>query len=337
MSLPRRSHPVAAATESPCRCRDGAATANCAHPVVTATADGPSWSDGRPALDRSSQHARRSPVIHAQLDWQQGTALTAALVAARVAAPRAPRLRRAAPYLGEAACLAALYSLWQLAGSVSLFSTRGAFQRGLWLERLQHDVGLPSERLAQQAVIGHPLLAEACNIYYATMHFTALGIFLVWLFVRHRADYPFVRNVIVVLTAVSLVIQFVPVAPPRLLPQLGMVDLAAQYGQSVYQLAGVSVDELGAMPSVHVGWALLIGWAVIRFGHGRARWLVLAHPIVTVFVVAATANHFWLDGIVAAFILTGSIAVVRTIGAGTRRLSREADPSSASPAPVASS
>lgn len=273
-------------------------------------------------------------MIHAQLDWQQGAALTVGLVAARVTAARLPRLRRAAPYFGEAACLAALYSLWQLAGSLSLFGTRGAFRRGLWLERVQHDLGLPSERLAQQSVIGHPLLAEACNLYYATMHFTALGIFLVWLFARHRADYPFVRNVIVVLTAVSLLVQFVPVAPPRLLPQLGMVDLAAQYGQSVYQLAGVSVDELGAMPSVHVGWALLIGWAVVRFGRGRTRWLVLGHPLVTIFVVAATANHFWLDGIVAAAILIASIAVLRAVGATVRRPAPQPELASGAPAQV---
>ena len=261
-------------------------------------------------------------MIHAQLDWQQAAGLALALISARLVAGRSDRLRRSAPYFAEAAYIAGLYALWQLAGSLSLLSTDGAFCRGLWIEHLQHELGLPGERGAQGLVLGHPLLAQGCNLYYATMHFTALGVFLVWLFVRHREHYSFVRNVLALITAVSLVIQFVPVAPPRLLPQLGLVDLAAQYGQSVYRLTGVTVDELAAMPSVHVGWALLIGWAVIRYGRGRARWLVLFHPIVTVFVVVATANHYWLDGIVAGLILVGSIAIVGTISRHPIRLPR---------------
>ena len=57
------------------------------------------------------------------------------------------------------------------------------------------------------------------------------------------------------------------------------------------------------MPSVHVAWALLVGLGVVMVSSSRARWLVLAHPIVTILVVVATGNHFWLDGIVAAALL----------------------------------
>ncbi len=141
------------------------------------------------------------------------------------------------------------------------------------------------------------------------MHFAALGVLLLWLFARHRRRYPEVRTVLVLLTAGSLLIQLVPVAPPRLLP--GYVDTATRYGQSVYGVAGLSVDQLGAMPSVHVGWALLVGWAVVRVSPSRYRWWVLAHPVLTVFVVVATANHFWLDGIVAAALLASGIALLR--------------------------
>ena len=65
------------------------------------------------------------------------------------------------------------------------------------------------------------------------------------------------------------------------------------------------------MPSVHVGWALLVGWAVIEVSPSRYRWWVLIHPALTIFVVVATANHFWLDGIVAALLLAASIGLVR--------------------------
>jgi hypothetical protein len=114
------------------------------------------------------------------------------------------------------------------------------------------------------------------------------------------------------------------VAPPRLLPQLGFVDTAAQYGESVYAISTITVDQLSAMPSVHVAWALLVGWAAIGISASRYRWWVLAHPALTIFVVVATANHFWLDGIVAALLLAGSIGLVRLTGgrlAGFLRLS----------------
>jgi len=185
----------------------------------------------------------------------------------------------------------------------------GAFSRARWIARAEHG-WLPSERSAQGLLVHSELLTRAANWYYAAMHFTALGLLLLWLFARHRDRYPAVRNVLVLLTASSLLIQLVPVAPPRLLPGLGFVDTAARYGESVYSMSAITVDQLSAMPSVHVGWALLVGWAVLRISASRYRWWVLIHPVLTVFVVVATANHFWLDGIVAALLLAGSIGLV---------------------------
>jgi len=261
-------------------------------------------------------------VQNLQLGWRPAVALSvvlaggavvAPMLAARVAAERSRigRLGRAArPYLRESALVAALYALWQLAASLSVGHGAGAFSRARWIVRFEHG-WLPSERSAQR-LLGHSeLLTRAANWYYAAMHFAALGLLLLWLFARHRDRYPRVRNVLVLLTASSLLIQLVPVAPPRLLPGLGFVDTAARYGESVYSMSAVTVDQLSAMPSVHVGWALLVGWAVLRISSSRYRWWVLIHPVLTMFVVVATANHFWLDGIVAAVLLAASIGAVR--------------------------
>jgi hypothetical protein len=255
-----------------------------------------------------------------QLGWQPAAALSAGLLAgaAGVRLPsRASRFRlpeRAVPYLREAGLVAALYALWQLACSVSVLGSAGAFSRARWILRLERAGRLPSEHGTQRLITGHPVLTQSANWYYAAMHFTALGALLLWLFARHRARYPEVRNVLVLLTASSLLIQLLPVAPPRLLPELGYVDTAARYGQSVYDLSGISLDQLAAMPSVHVGWSLLVAWAVLRVSASRFRWWVLAHPVLTVFVVVVTANHFWLDGIVAAALLALSIALLRLAG-----------------------
>jgi hypothetical protein len=236
------------------------------------------------------------------LTWQQSGVLCAGLLAtaATLHVSGRPRVRVLIPYARETAIIAGLYALWQLAGTLSVLGTSGAFARARWIERVQHDVGLPAERSVQNAITGHPLLVQACNYYYATMHFGALFVFLLWLFLRHRDRYPRIRLTLALLTLVSLVIQLLPVAPPRLLP--GYIDTAAQYGQSVYSL-GLAPDQLSAMPSLHVGWAVLIAWSVVRVSDSPWRWLVVLHPACTAYVVAATANHFWLDGVVAVLVL----------------------------------
>ncbi|HEV7192017.1 MAG TPA: phosphatase PAP2 family protein [Jatrophihabitantaceae bacterium] len=246
------------------------------------------------------------------LTWQQSAALAGALfVIAFVLRQVATRWTTAAfPFVAEIGMLSLLYALWQLAGTLSLLGTNGAFARARWLVRVEHDLHLPSEARVQHLVLHHPLLVQACNLYYASMHFGVLFVFLLWLFLRHRDDYRSVRLTLVLLTATCLVIQLVPVAPPRLLP--AFVDTAAQYNQSVYSL-GLGTDQLSAMPSVHVGWAVLVAWAVIRLGRSRWRWLVVLHPLATVFVITATANHFWLDGLGAVAVLILCVGAQRFV------------------------
>jgi hypothetical protein len=245
------------------------------------------------------------------LGWQQAGGLTAALTTAHAGAKRLRPWASIAPFLREAAVVAGLYCLWQLAGTLSVLGTEGAFSRARWIIRVQRAWQLPSELSAQRLILGHPLLEQGSNWYYAGMHFTGLGVLLVWLFLRHRDRYRDVRNAVVVFSAVSLLVQLIPVAPPRMCPELGFIDTAQRDGQSVYSFSAIRVDQLGAMPSVHVGWALLVAWAAVTISGSRWRWWVLAHPLLTVFVVVATANHFWLDGIVAAIIVGAASVVVR--------------------------
>jgi len=247
------------------------------------------------------------------LSWPQGAGLAVGLVAATVALGHSgPRWRRMSPVAGEAAIIAGLYALWQLAGTLSAVGPQGAYAHGEWILRFEHG-WLPSERDTQRWVLPHRWLGEFCNLYYAGVHFAALGALLLWVFLRHRRYYPRLRLTTVILTASCLLIQLIPVAPPRLLASgYGFVDLASVYGQSVY--SGTGVDELSAMPSVHVGWAMLVALITIRVSVSRWRWLVLAHPVITVFVVTATANHYWLDGIVAIVLLAAAEGVQSGVG-----------------------
>ncbi len=238
------------------------------------------------------------------LTWQQAAVLTSvlAVVAAALTVAPAGGLRRAAPFAREATMIAGLYSLWQLAGTLSVLGTDGAFSRANWIERTERAWHLPSEAAVQRALTGNDTVARAANLYYATMHFGGLFVFLIWLFVRHRDRYRQVRRVLALTTLVCLAIQLIPVAPPRLLTGYGYVDTAEKYHQSVYGL-GFGADQLSAMPSVHVAWAVLIAIATARIGRGPWRWLGTVHAVLTSVVVVATANHFWADGIVAVGVL----------------------------------
>jgi len=144
---------------------------------------------------------------------------------------------------------------------------------------------------------------------------------------------------LVVFTGASLAIQLIPVAPPRMLPRTGLVDTGVLYHQSAYaSVGGFNADQLSAMPSVHVGWAILVATAVIGTARSRWRWLAVLYPVLTTLAVVVTANHFWLDGIVAGLLL-GLVLAVQAAGrralggrAGGRRRAALSAPGPAGPA-----
>jgi hypothetical protein len=259
---------------------------------------------------------------HYALAASCGLFIAAAVIKAGRRAGRMPG--RSAPWAlwggvaWESALLFGLYALWQFAGSFTVMGTSGALPRGRWLWDAERVLHLPSETAVQRLVLPHPLLVQACNLYYDILHFPLLGACLIWLYARHRADYPRIRTTVALFTGVSLLIQLIPVAPPRLLASTGMVDTAVQYGQSVYAWSGgFDADEFSAMPSVHVGWALIVAIAVITVSRSRWRWLATAYPVLTLLVVVVTANHFWLDGI-AAGLLVALVLVVQQAARGLR-------------------
>jgi hypothetical protein len=63
------------------------------------------------------------------------------------------------------------------------------------------------------------------------------------------------------------------------------------------------------LPSIHVGWALLIGVAMVRCGGRLASVVGVTHAVLTVCVVVLTANHYWFDGVTAATVLAVAIAM----------------------------
>lgn len=260
----------------------------------------------RPAGSRTAGTGVGDTVPHLMLTWQTAAGGAAFLVLAGVLTLRfahAPRLRTIAPFVREAGVMLGLYALWQFAGGWSLGHTDRALARGYWVWSTERNWHLPSEAVLQHNVLHDSVLLQACNIYYATMHFGMLIAMLLWLYGRHRSSYGRIRTTIVLTTSACLLVALIPVAPPRLL-SVGMVDTAEAYKESVYSVGSViGADQYSAMPSVHVAWAAIVPLAVITVSRSKWRWLALLHFFITVYVVIVTANHFWADGIVAVLLL----------------------------------
>src|SRR5438128_1620395 len=132
------------------------------------------------------------------MSWQHAgeTAAVLAVIGAGLALSKRSRVRTVGALLRETAMIGVLYGLWQLAGKISVTTGEpGAFERARWIQGFERHLPLPSERTVQHAVLGHRLVVETTNLYYASMHFSMMFVFLFWLFVWHREHYRPVRQV----------------------------------------------------------------------------------------------------------------------------------------------
>ena len=187
--------------------------------------------------------------------------------------------------------------------------------RDVWhFERLVH---LPSEYSLQQAAMGHEWLIKLTNCYYAYVHFPITAACLIWMWIWRPEHYVRTRRMLAWLTAAALVVHLLmPLAPPRMLTTMGMVDTGKLFGPEVYgsPASDTLTNQYAAMPSLHVGWALAVAIALIGATNSRWRRLWLLHPIVTLFVVLVTGNHYGLDAVV----VTVLLSVVLAFQAGWR-------------------
>ncbi len=251
------------------------------------------------------------------LPWQWAVGMSAGLAVVAWAPPIPLAGRKWWPagraVAAETAIVLVLYAVWMRAGQLDPLGTEGGLERGLRVWDVERWLHLPREQWLQRGPLGRATVLQASNLYYAGMHVPAMGVFLVWMFFRHRDRYPVWRTTLALTTLACLVVRYVPVAPPRFYPQLGFADTALEYGQSVYGPPGAGVSgQLAAMPSIHVAWAVLIGAACWRAARSRWRWLGPAHAALTVYAVTSTANHWWLDGLVgAAFLMPAFLVASR--------------------------
>lgn len=160
----------------------------------------------------------------------------------------------------------------------------------------QRALGITPEYALQRLTLSNGWLLRLVNTLYLYAHLPVLIAVGVWLYVARPQAYPWFRNAFLLTAIFGLMIYVLyPVAPPRFLP--GFTDTLAQAGANLDGSAiGPFYNPYAAMPSLHVGWSLLAGIAMVAYG--RAWWLRAVGiflPVVMAFVVMMTGNHYLLD------------------------------------------
>lgn len=146
----------------------------------------------------------------------------------------------------------------------------------------------------------HRGLALPMSDFYDTAHFVVTFGVVLLLWWRYPDLYRPLRNSLVLINVIGFAIFWLyPLAPPRMLPTAGFVDLVAvthAFGSWRTSAMASQANELAAMPSLHLAWACWTSLAVWRMFPGR-RWrpVLIAYPLMVAVVVMATANHFLFD------------------------------------------
>lgn len=210
-----------------------------------------------------------------------------------------------------------------LAGVLVYFGVRGvtvtdaqeALRHALDVVALERSLGVYVEPSLQALVLGSDWLVDVMNWVYIWGHWPVIAVVLLWLFFAHPAGYRRTRNAMLISGGVGLVIfASFPVAPPRL-AGLGLIDTVTEHSSAYRVLQPPAfVNQYAAIPSLHVGWDLLMGLAVYTYArHLAVRIAGLALPVLMVSAVLLTANHYVIDAAVGAALVLASMAAARRI------------------------
>ncbi|MGW0475599.1 phosphatase PAP2 family protein [Streptomyces coeruleorubidus] len=214
----------------------------------------------------------------------------------RLRTPRRPR------FWFEILLIAVSYWTYSLIRNAVPEQKAEALRNADWIWQAEHALGIAVEESVNRAVNSVTWLIIGMNYYYATLHFVVtLGV-LVWLYRRHPGRYAATRMVLFATTAVALVGYYLyPLAPPRLMNGVGFIDTVMVH-QTWGSMASGDLkhmsNQYAAMPSMHIGWSVWCGLTICALATiPWVRVLGLLYPALTLVVIVATANHFWLDAV----------------------------------------
>jgi membrane-associated phospholipid phosphatase len=220
-----------------------------------------------------------------------------------------PRWRAALRTVAADACVVVL-------GIVVYFGTRGltagspevAQRHAEDILALEAALGLDVEASLQALVLDLDPLVTLANWVYIWGHWPVIAATLVWLALQNRTVFLRLRNAMIASGGLGLCVYTTyPVAPPRLMDR-GFVDTVTEQSSAYRVLQPPAfVNQYAAMPSLHVGWDLVVGLALVAAGTTlTVRTIGRLMPGMMAAATVLTANHYVLDVVAgAAFGLAG--------------------------------
>jgi PAP2 superfamily len=206
----------------------------------------------------------------------------------------------------QLALFGAAYLAYGLARGLVAGTATEAFTHAREVIGVERALHLFVEPSIQTWASGSRLLMDVSSWLYLNAQTTVTVGALVYLYLRHNRSFYFVRNMLMIAMAIALVVYAVfPTAPPRFMPEWGFVDSVSDFTGVHVSHASATMSALfnpyAAVPSMHVAFALSIGWPLARLVRWRAlRVFWFVYPFLVAFVIVVTANHFILDALLGA-------------------------------------
>jgi PAP2 superfamily len=205
------------------------------------------------------------------------------------------------------------YLVYSAARFVAVGDLATAQDHADWIMDLENDLGVATESSVQDALSGTWAIWVLNHAYLAAQLLVLPGA-LIFLYHRSRPVYERLRNTILATWLISIPIYAAfPVAPPRL-ADMGITDTITQ--QTGFAMdSGLTTkfyNELAAVPSLHVGFAVVVGIALAAgLRNPIARTVALLWGPVIALAVVATGNHYVFD------IAAGVVVSALGYGVGT--------------------
>lgn len=214
----------------------------------------------------------------------------------------------------EVLLIGVAYWFYEIVRSVSSDRGATAFENAGVLVRVERALGIFAELNVQVAVLSWQGLVDFLSLWYFWGHFPLIVVIATWAFARHRPDYLWARNAFFAAGAIALVVYVTfPVAPPRLVPAAGFVDTLRNVFALQYEDSSL-VNQFAAVPSMHQGFALIIGVTMFRMlGGTRGVLLMLLLPTLMFVSIVATGNHWFLDAALGALVAAIGMAVATRV------------------------
>ena len=216
----------------------------------------------------------------------------------------------------EALSAVALYGVYELVRGLGGENWGAARLHTADIVGLERSLGIFWEQGVQDASASVPGLARILGVLYVTLHFAVTIAFLAWVHRRRPDAFALVRTTLVAATGLALVGYLLyPAAPPRL-SGLGFADTVTESAgvNLSSDLLGALYNPVAAVPSLHFGYALLVGGGVALLA--RRRWVRVVgglYPLAMLFIIVATGNHFFVDAALGGLVVVAAWWLARTL------------------------